>query len=255
MNRKNKFWSFLKGRGFYIALALAITGAGAAAWLTAQNTVDSIRNSVDQKNQPQAEQEGAKEWEYQDILDQQTEGGSSVEKPSAGGSLSTAPEPSSGAAAEVSAASEPPVSSAPSQVLSFSLPVSGTEILNSYSDGVLRKNYTLNVWRTHDGIDIAAAKGDPVCAVAAGTVQSVVSDPMWGGMVTVNHGGGYCSVYCGVAPETELKTGDSVTAGQVLGSVDQIASEIAMESHLHFAMTQNGSYIDPLSLLELNAEE
>ena len=33
----------MKAKGFYIALALCITGAGTAAWLTAQNTINGIR--------------------------------------------------------------------------------------------------------------------------------------------------------------------------------------------------------------------
>ena len=254
MNRSNKFWSFLKAKGFYIALALCITGAGAAAWLTAQNTVDGIKNSV-QESQPQSNtQEGAKEWDYEGILEQQTEGETDVNKPSAGDSVSTAPESSSEPESGASAVSAQPETSVSLEMLSFSLPVTGTKVLSSFSGGVLVKNYTLNVWRTHDGIDIAAAKGDPVSCVAAGTIQSVTTDPMWGGTVIVNHGSGYCSVYCGVAPETALKTGDAVSAGQLLGSVDQIASEISMESHLHFAVTKDGSYIDPLSLLKLGVE-
>lgn len=255
MNRNNKVWSFLKAKGFYIALALAITGAGTAAWLTAQNTVNGIRDSVQEPAPQSSTEEGAKQWEYNDILEQQTDGESSVEKPSDGGSLSTVPEPSVQAPSGVSEESEQPVNSAAWETLSFSLPVAGAEVLNAFSGDVLVKNYTLNVWRTHDGIDIAAAKGDAVSAVAAGTVESVVTDPMWGGVITISHGGGYCSIYCGVAPETELKTGDSVTAGQVLGSIDQIASEVAMESHLHFAVTKSGEYIDPLSLLSLGSEE
>ena len=42
MNRNHRIWSFLKAKGFYIALALCIAGAGAAAWLTAQNTLLGI---------------------------------------------------------------------------------------------------------------------------------------------------------------------------------------------------------------------
>ena len=43
MNQNHRIWSFIKAKGFYIALALCITGAGTAAWLTAQNTISGIR--------------------------------------------------------------------------------------------------------------------------------------------------------------------------------------------------------------------
>ena len=35
----------MKAKGFYIALALCITGAGTAAWLTAQNTINGSGDS------------------------------------------------------------------------------------------------------------------------------------------------------------------------------------------------------------------
>lgn len=59
--------------------------------------------------------------------------------------------------------------------LQFSLPVAG-EKLNPYSDGKLVKDATLGEWRTHDGLDLKAAKGTPVYAAAEGTVASVKED-------------------------------------------------------------------------------
>ena len=71
---------------------------------------------------------------------------------------------------------------------------------------------------------------------------------MWGGTVTLEHRDGIQTVYCGITTEKGLKAGDSVTAGQMLGSVDTIAAEVSMESHLHFAALQNGKFIDPMTL-------
>ena len=51
MNQNHRIWSFIKAKGFYIALALCITGAGTAAWLTAQNTISGIR---EQQQKPPA---------------------------------------------------------------------------------------------------------------------------------------------------------------------------------------------------------
>ena len=76
-------------------------------------------------------------------------------------------------------------------------------------------------------------------------------DPMWGGTVTIDHSDGMQTIYCGIAPEKALKVGDAVTAGQVLGSVDTVTAEVAMESHLHFAAKQDGKFIDPMSLAGL----
>ena len=71
MNQNHRIWSFIKAKGFYIALALCITGAGTAAWLTAQNTISGIR---EQQQKPPAvtEQGEGNQWDYEDILQQQT---------------------------------------------------------------------------------------------------------------------------------------------------------------------------------------
>ena len=82
----------------------------------------------------------------------------------------------------------------------------------------------------------------------SGTVSAVTMDPMWGGTVAVDHTDGTQTIYCGIAPEKALKAGDRVTAGQMLGSVDTVTAEVAMESHLHFAAKKDGKFIDPLSL-------
>ena len=206
MNQNHRIWSFIKAKGFYIALALCITGAGTAAWLTAQNTISGIR---EQQQKPPAvtEQGEGNQWDYEDILQQQTGGEANTPKPS----LPTSPSPA-------------PENPAPTQPAA------------------------LNVWRPHDGIDLAAEKGTVVTAAEAGTVSAVTMDPMWGGTVAVDHTDGTQTIYCGIAPEKALKAGDRVTAGQMLGSVDTVTAEVAMESHLHFAAKKDGKFIDPLSL-------
>lgn len=247
MNQNHRIWSFIKAKGFYIALALCITGAGTAAWLTAQNTISGIR---EQQQKPPAvtEQGEGNQWDYEDILQQQTGGEANTPKPSLPTSPSPAPEnpaPTQPAAAD---APQPPAKSEPAAPLCFCLPVQGAKTIAPFSGGELVKNHTLNVWRTHDGIDLAAEKGTVVTAAEAGTVSAVTMDPMWGGTVAVDHTDGTQTIYCGIAPEKALKAGDRVTAGQILGSVDTVTAEVAMESHLHFAAKKDGKFIDPLSL-------
>ena len=64
------------------------------------------------------------------------------------------------------------------------------EILEAFSDGELVKSRTLSVWKTHDGIDIAAAQGENVKSICAGTVSEVTDDPMMGITVVIDHGSG-----------------------------------------------------------------
>ena len=238
MNRNHRIWSFMKAKGFYIALALCITGAGTAAWLTAQNTINGIR---EQQTEPPVttRQEEGNQWDYNDVIEQQTKGHTETPKPAA-----PAEEPASPAVP--SSVTEPPAE--PPAPLCFSLPVPDSRVLAGFSGGELVKNHTLNVWRTHDGIDLAAEKGAAVTAAEAGTVSAVTTDPLWGGTITIDHTEGTQTIYCGIAPEKALKAGDAVTAGQVLGSVDTVTAEVSMESHLHFAAKKDGKYIDPMTL-------
>ena len=69
--------------------------------------------------------------------------------------------------------------------------------------------------------------------------------------MTLDHADSTQTIYCGIAPEKALKVGDTVTAGQVLGSVDTVTAEVSMESHLHFAAKKDGKFIDPMTLAGL----
>ena len=70
------------------------------------------------------------------------------------------------------------------------LPIQG-EVLTAFSVDQLLYNETLDDWRTHDGVDIAAAEGDAVLAACAGTVSSITDDPLMGTTVVIQHSGGY----------------------------------------------------------------
>ncbi|MBC8570389.1 M23 family metallopeptidase [Zongyangia hominis] len=130
------------------------------------------------------------------------------------------------------------------------LPLSG-DVINKYSAGELVKNQTLGDWRTHDGIDMAAASGTPVKAVADGVVETVSDDPLWGKTVTISHSGGYSSCYSGLSDDVSLKDGQTVEIGQLVGYVGSSPlSEVALESHLHFGLKLDGQWVDPLVTMD-----
>lgn len=131
----------------------------------------------------------------------------------------------------------------------FVRPVDGM-IVVPYSDGELIRSETLNVWKTHDGIDISAQIGEDVRSAAAGTVTDIYSDTMWGNCVVIGHSGGYESCYFGLDDDICVSEGDETGAGTVIGKVGDTAEcEAAEEPHLHFAMKKNGTWIDPAEVL------
>ena len=128
-------------------------------------------------------------------------------------------------------------------------PVQG-EVARDFSLEVFAYDATMGDWRTHDGLDIAADLGSPVCACGTGTVTDVTRDPMLGMIVTVDHGRGMESRYANLAESVNVQVGDAVEAGTVLGTVGTTAiSESASPSHLHFEMIEYDVSIDPLNYL------
>lgn len=138
--------------------------------------------------------------------------------------------------------------SAPVQTLRF--PVNG-EILKPYSNGELVKSETTGVWQTHNGIDLACAKGDPVFAMDKGIISDITEDPLWGVCVTVDHQNSVCSRYCGLQTDVEVSVGDPVTVDTALGAAGNTADvESAMDCHVHFEVTQGERYLDPESYIQ-----
>ncbi|WRS26607.1 M23 family metallopeptidase [Oscillospiraceae bacterium MB08-C2-2] len=243
---KGKFSRFISSKGFYVALAVCLMGAGVATWLA----VDRTLNGIEQNNQQMLENDYFLEQsvplqpaEKKDENQQQPSSKPSASSPE----VSSQPEASSEPAKPSAQPAASPVSpSLPATV--YALPVKG-DIINPYSNGELVKNISLNDWRTHDGVDIRAEKGTQVMSAADGTVKSVASDPLWGTVVTISHKDGHETIYAGLGREVMVATGDNVMVRQVIGSIDSIPCEVNDPSHLHFAMKKDSAWCDPLSVI------
>ncbi|MCM1023879.1 MAG: M23 family metallopeptidase [Prevotella sp.] len=128
-------------------------------------------------------------------------------------------------------------------------PLNG-EVLNDFSDGELVKSKTLNVWKTHDGVDIAGALDEKVKSMTGGTVTKVYEDQMLGACVIIDHGNGFEGYYCNLSKDIPVAEGQNVSAGTVIGAVGNTAqNEISEAPHLHFAVKKNGEWIDPIALI------
>ena len=100
----------------------------------------------------------------------------------------------------------------------------------------------------HSGMDIAAAKGTPVKAPAAGVVTFAAPDLyLTGGTVLLDHGHGISSNFLHLS-RLDVKAGDQVRQGQVIGAVG--ATGRATGPHLHWGMNWFDVRIDPLLVLE-----
>ena len=218
MSNKN-FSGKLGAKGYYIALILCAVAIGIAGYMF-------YRNSQEQKTLPN-EQVQSVEQPQQDVE-----------------VVATQPQ----AEQEVT---NPPVQTQPAKRSKVLAPVSGNTALQ-YSMDALCYNPTTRDWRTHNGLDIAAAEGTTVCAAADGVIESVSEDDTMGMTVVVSHTDGYKTTYSSLAAEVSVAVGQAVEAGQQLGTVGNTALlETALGEHLHFAVSRNGNPVDPEDFLAL----
>lgn len=127
----------------------------------------------------------------------------------------------------------------------FVMPVAG-DIMKEFADNKLVYSSTLDVWTTHNGIDIAADKTTVVKASAEGKIQSIKNDPRYGITIIIEHSSGYKTVYSNLLSTEFVVEGEQVEQGQSIGTVGNSATfEVADEPHLHFEILKNNEQVDP----------
>lgn len=127
----------------------------------------------------------------------------------------------------------------------FKMPVSG-EIMREFADNKLVYSNTLDVWTTHNGIDIVADKTTVVKSSADGKVTSIKNDPRYGLTIIIEHANGYKTVYANLLSTEFVVEGEQVKQGQSIGTVGSTAAfEITDEPHLHFELLKNNEQQDP----------
>lgn len=100
----------------------------------------------------------------------------------------------------------------------------------------------------HSGMDIAAPEGTPVKAPAAGVVSFADGGLyLTGGTLLIDHGHGVSSNFLHLS-RLDVKVGERVEQGQVVGAVGKTGR--ATGPHLHWGMNWFDVRLDPLLLLE-----
>ena len=130
-------------------------------------------------------------------------------------------------------------------------PVSGQEIYG-YSMETLSYNQTTRDWRVHNGVDLAAEEGTPVCAACDGTVYTAGKDDAMGYTVEIRHDGGYTTRYSCLQEDLAVSAGDTVVAGQTIGYAGSTALvETTLGSHVHFSVSHQNKPMSPADFLAL----
>ncbi|NNF63636.1 MAG: M23 family metallopeptidase, partial [Acidimicrobiia bacterium] len=111
--------------------------------------------------------------------------------------------------------------------------------------------------RVHQGVDLFAAEGTPVVAVSDGFVKrlSYGSRPGW--YAVVRHADGVESWYLHLDHDSadgepfpaDLKVGDFVAAGTVIGFVGDSGNAAGTDPHVHFELHDRGRRVNPFQEL------
>ena len=116
-----------------------------------------------------------------------------------------------------------------------------TGISNAFGE---RTHPTTQAKETHVGVDFAAPKGSGVLAAADGFVMAAGFDNTDGYYVILRHEeSGECTYYS-ACQEILVSQGDEVNAGDKIATVGSTGRSTG--PHLHFALSRNGEYIEPV---------
>ncbi|MBT8327887.1 MAG: M23 family metallopeptidase [Bacteroidia bacterium] len=103
------------------------------------------------------------------------------------------------------------------------------------------------IYRTrkmHKGIDFSAPRGTKIYATGDGVVKKV-ERARWGygTHIVIDHGYGYTTLY-GHMSRTNVRRGQKVTRGQLIGLVGSTGKSTA--PHLHYEVAKNGTQVNPV---------
>ena len=260
--------------GFYLALAVCLTAVGIAAWstydsVTSYTAPQSSQQEAADPEDPEARKKSSQKEEASKAKASKAEPSPTPttkpaeEEPSqvreAAGEPSPTQEPAREEPSQAESSGEETVTPQETQVpanaplyeisAKFIWPVASRQVSQAYSAGAPVYSQTMKDWRIHTGTDLSAQAGEEVLACANGQVLETATDPLLGNLVTIEHGD-FVFSYCGLGEDFAVSPGDTVTQGQVIGTITAVPQESAESPHLHLEVRRDQVCLDPQSLLE-----
>lgn len=252
IKKPSKVKEFFAGKGFYFTLAVSLTLIGSAIWFAMNRSIDKFIDEGVNLAKNEMSKQGLQRVNniVSDVPMDEDQKSKNIKRTIA---------KETGVKEKIKDKSQ-----APAEEGNFEFdeednkenmvlvpPLTG-KVINGFSNDELVKNKTMNDWRVHNGVDIVAPQGAQVKAIADGEVVRVYFDSMMGQCVEIEHQNNLSSVYCGLNKNVNVKEGEIVEAGKIIGAVgDTAIGETALGPHLHLEMFENGSKIDPLLKIKI----
>ncbi len=106
--------------------------------------------------------------------------------------------------------------------------------------------------RFHHGLDFGGKLGTPIISTADGIVEFSGFDKGYGNLVMIHHNFGFKTAYGHMLKNLEVKKGDFVKKGTVIGYLGNTG--ISTGPHLHYEIKYIKNVINPKNFLSLNIE-
>lgn len=139
-----------------------------------------------------------------------------------------------------------------SQPIIFVLPFEGATVSKQYADKSLIYDNTTKLWCTHQGIDFSCEEGKSVVAVYDGVIEKIENSMMNGTTVYLKVSDELTVVYKGLSSNLNVKEGDKVEKGRIIGNITSFLAEKADGVHLHLELLKNNNLIDPTEYFSFN---
>ena len=107
---------------------------------------------------------------------------------------------------------------------------------------------SINMWKTHNGVDFLPESDAGVRVMTDGKITDVTQTTLEGWVITVEHANGLVSCYKSLS-EASVKAGDEVTGGSVIGKAGNMMTESDVGVHVHLEVTKDGKLVDPLNYI------
>jgi murein DD-endopeptidase MepM/ murein hydrolase activator NlpD len=141
--------------------------------------------------------------------------------------------------------------------VTFLAPVSNARIGNTYD---LETPVSLSVpdkngnhqWVLFQEMEFIADEGTEVLAVYDGRVISVTYGHVDGPEINIRHDGGFVSTYKYLQKDADVKVGDIVAKGEIIGRIGVCYNmQYHIGAHLCFGLLRDGVAVNPADYLEL----
>ena len=136
------------------------------------------------------------------------------------------------------------------------MPVNNKDLTRTGSGFGMRMHPILHFRKMHYGIDFTANRGTEIYATGDGKIEKIEKKRGgFGWHIIINHGFGYKTIYAHMSKFNNMRKGQNVKRGDVIGFVGNTG--LSTGPHLHYEVVKDNKKVNPAHYLfkDLTAEE